>query len=52
MGQHCGQLSNKVLEIMDIDGLAGLERYMTVGESKSSGKNGFIDWLREWFKDK
>jgi hypothetical protein len=47
MGQHCGQLSSRVMNNMghmDTDGfirhLAGLERYMSVDESMSLGHIG------------
>jgi hypothetical protein len=55
MDQHCGQLSSRILESMDIDGLTGLDRHMTVDESMDS-EIGFTYFFREsfkeWFRDK
>jgi len=51
MAQHYGKLCNRVLESMERDGfLRTLGRF---GHIYDSGReNGFIDWFREWFRDK
>jgi hypothetical protein len=36
MGQHCGQLYNRVMDNMNKYGLVGLDRYMSVDERLGS----------------
>jgi hypothetical protein len=49
MDHHYGQLSRRVMENMDRDGLESLDKYMTLDESMDL-KIGFTYFFREWFK--
>jgi hypothetical protein len=51
MGQHYGHLCCRVLDSMERDGFVRtLSRF---GHIYDSGReHGFIDWFREWFRDK
>lgn len=49
MGHHYGQLTSRVMENMDRDGLSCLDVYMKMDESMDS-KIGCIDFFREWFR--
>jgi hypothetical protein len=51
MGQRYGQLCSRVLDNMDI--YVFLRTLSRFGKIYDSGReHGFIDWFKEWFKDK
>ena len=51
MGQNYGQLCSRVLDSMDRDGLVRtLSRFWQIYDS--GREHGFIDWFKEWFRDK
>jgi hypothetical protein len=51
MGQHYRELCSRFLESMDIDGF--VRTLNKFGQRYDSGQeHGFIDWFKEWFREK